>query len=91
MSGALNLLEGRALAAVLLGILTVWAATGPTPAHAAPASGSITTTPTAVVLQSQSCRWEIGLNGQNLAFVALADKTDYCDPGQPFMQAQLAG
>lgn len=75
---------------LLIGLIALaLAACGPTQAQQ-PAK-SITTTPSAIALQGQTCRWEIGLNGQNLAFTNLADKTNYCEPGQPFMQAQMQG
>jgi hypothetical protein len=85
------LLDVRGAAVLALCAVALLAAPGQPPAQAAPASGSITATDTAVVLQNQACRWEIGLNGQNLAFINRADQTNYCDPGQPFMQVQALG
>ena len=38
-----------------------------------------------IVLDTESCRYEIGVNGQNRAFVNLATGKDYVELGQPFM------
>ncbi len=39
----------------------------------------------AVILENQTCRYEIGLNGDNLAFVNPVEQKNYCEPGTPFM------
>ena len=93
----LMLSDVRSVAVPLLCALAVLAAPGQPPAQAAPASASITATESAVVLQNQACRWEIGAGGAtpapclNLSFTNLADGTDYCEPGQPFMQLVVGG
>lgn len=39
----------------------------------------------AIVLENQSCRYAIGVDGKNRAFADVATQRDYCEPGQPFM------
>ena len=41
----------------------------------------------AIVLENQACRYEIGLDGKNRAFVNLADGKNHAQPGTPFMLA----
>jgi len=38
-----------------------------------------------LLLSTETCRYEIGRDGQNRAFVDLATGQDYLEPGQPFM------
>ncbi|OGV69535.1 MAG: hypothetical protein A3K19_13950 [Lentisphaerae bacterium RIFOXYB12_FULL_65_16] len=38
-----------------------------------------------ITIQTDSCRYAIGTNGQNLAFVDLATGKDYCEPAQASM------
>ena len=42
-------------------------------------------TPNAVVIATETCRYEIGADGRNRAFVNLAEGKDYAEPGQPVM------
>jgi len=39
----------------------------------------------AVVLENESCRYEIGLDGKNRSLIGLGDKQECLQPGQPFM------
>lgn len=40
-----------------------------------------------VVLQNDLCRYVIGADGSNRAFINRANAKDYCEPGHPFMLA----
>jgi hypothetical protein len=39
----------------------------------------------AIVLENESCRYEIGLDGKNRSLAGLGDKRNYLESGQPFM------
>ena len=45
----------------------------------------------AIVIANDVCRYEMGTDGLNRAFVDLAEQKNYCEPGQPVMVVRARG